>query len=91
MDYQTACTRTRNIKKFYRSIFIFVIVAVIIAPDSFFDEKNIRIQLFDRYTILGLWGLILLIKAIKLFIFDSEWERDMIEKELQKEKRPIDY
>jgi len=26
-----------------------------------------------------------------LFLFDSEWERNMIEKELRKEKKPIDY
>lgn len=95
MNCQTACTRTHNIKKFYRSIFIFVVVAVLIAPDTIFDEKTIRIQLFDRYTILGIWGLILLIKAIKLFLFDSEWERDMIEKELEKElekeKKSINY
>ncbi|MCD9618368.1 2TM domain-containing protein [Chryseobacterium gleum] len=91
MDYQTAYTRTQNIKKFYRSIFIFAVVAVLIAPDDIFDEKTIRIQLFDRYAILGIWGLILLVKALKLFLFDSEWERDMIEKELRKEKKPIDY
>ncbi|NIF05798.1 2TM domain-containing protein [Chryseobacterium sp. Tr-659] len=91
MDYHTAYTRTQNLKKFYRSIFIFAVIAVLIAPDDIFGEKIVRIQLFDRYTILGIWGLILLIKAIKLFVFDSEWEREMIERELEKEKKTIDY
>ncbi|UKB83993.1 2TM domain-containing protein [Chryseobacterium sp. MEBOG06] len=91
MDYHTAYTRTRNIKKFYRNIFLFAIIALLILPDTVFDEEIIRIRLFDRYTILAIWGLILFVKAIKLFVFDSEWERDMIERELKKDKQPIDY
>ena len=91
MDYQTAYTRTHNIKKLYKSIFIFAVFAVLIIPDDIFGEKSIRFRLFDKYTLLGIWGFIILIKAIKLFLFDSEWERDMIEKELKKEKKQIDY
>ena len=91
MDYETACTRTRNIKKFYKSLFIFAIFAVLIIPDDIFGEKMINFRLFDRYTILGIWGFIILIKAVKLFLFDSEWERNMIEKELEKEKKSIKY
>ncbi|MDR6463745.1 2TM domain-containing protein [Chryseobacterium sediminis] len=90
MDYETATERTKNIRKFYKSIFIFVIFAVLIIPDDIFGEK-INFRLFDRYTILGIWGFIILVKAIKLFLFDSEWERNMIEKELEKEKKSIKY
>ncbi|UKB79667.1 2TM domain-containing protein [Chryseobacterium sp. MEBOG07] len=91
MDYETAATRTRSIKRFYKSLFIFAIFAVLIIPDDIFGEKIISFNLFDRYTILGIWGFIILIKASKLFLFDSEWERNMIEKELEKEKKPIKY
>jgi len=91
MDYETASDRTKNIRKFYKSIFIFAIFAVLIIPDDIFGEKMINFRLFDRYTILGIWGFIILIKAIKLFLFDSEWERNMIEKELEKEKKSIKY
>jgi len=91
MDYETASERTNSIRKFYKSIFIFALFAVLITPDDIFGEKIIHFRLFDRYTILGIWGFILLIKAVKLFLFDSQWEREMIEKELKKEKKPIDY
>lgn len=91
MDYEAASTRTNNIRKFYKSIFIFAIFAVLIIPDDIFGEKIINFRLFDRYTILGIWGFFILIKAVKLFLFDSEWERNMIEKELEKEKKPIKY
>lgn len=89
MDYETASTRTNSIRKFYKSIFIFALFAVLIIPDDIFGEKMIRFHLFDRYTILAIWGFIILVKAVKLFLFDSEWEKDMIEKELKKEKKPI--
>ncbi|MBP1166516.1 MULTISPECIES: 2TM domain-containing protein [unclassified Chryseobacterium] len=91
MDYEAAQTRTHNIRKFYKSIFIFALFAVLIIPDDIFGEKMIRFHLFDRYTILAIWGFIILVKAVKLFLFDSEWEKDMIEKELKKEKKPINY
>ncbi|WP_426481259.1 2TM domain-containing protein [Chryseobacterium sp. R2ACT005] len=91
MNYETASTRTNNIRKFYKSIFIFAIFAALIIPDDIFGEKMINFRLFDRYTILGIWGFIILIKAVKLFLFDSELERNMIEKELEKEKKPIKY
>ncbi len=91
MDYETASSRTNSIRKFYKSIFIFAIFAVLIIPDDIFGERIINFRLFDRYTILGIWGFIILVKAVKLFLFDSEWERNMIEKELEKEKKSIKY
>ncbi|WP_426476582.1 2TM domain-containing protein [Chryseobacterium sp. CBSDS_008] len=75
MDYETACTRTRNIKKFYRSLFIFALFAVLIIPDDIFGEKMIHFRWFDSYIFLVIWGFIILTKAVKLFLFDSEWEK----------------
>ncbi|MDR4955083.1 2TM domain-containing protein [Chryseobacterium sp. ES2] len=91
MDYETASTKTNNIRKFYKSIFIFAIFALLLIPDDIFGEKMISFHWFDRYTLLGIWAFIILVKAAKLFLFDSEWEKDMIEKELKKEKKPINY
>ncbi|RLJ31282.1 2TM domain-containing protein [Chryseobacterium sp. 7] len=91
MDYETASARTNSIRKFYKSIFIFAIFAVLIIPDDIFGEHIVQFRLFDRYTILGIWGFIIIVKAVKLFLFDSEWEREMIQKELKKEKNPMDY
>ncbi|MDH5034734.1 hypothetical protein [Chryseobacterium cucumeris] len=52
MDYDTAHTRTNNIRKFYKSLFIFALFAVLIIPDDIFGEKMISFHWFDRYTIL---------------------------------------
>ncbi|WP_288444397.1 hypothetical protein [uncultured Chryseobacterium sp.] len=41
MDYDTAHTRTNNIRKFYKSLFIFALFAVLIIPDDIFGEKMI--------------------------------------------------
>ncbi|MBV8327063.1 2TM domain-containing protein [Chryseobacterium sp.] len=96
MDYNSAYTRTTQLKKFYRSLLFFAVVAVLIIPNDFFErnifeDHIIKIRLFDGYTILAIWALILTIKAVKLFLFDSEWEKDMIERELKKDKQPIDF
>ncbi|PKF75103.1 2TM domain-containing protein [Chryseobacterium sp. PMSZPI] len=91
MDYNTAYARTNSLKRFYKSLLLFGILAIIILPTDLFEgglfeDHIIKIRLFDGYTILGIWALFLIIRAIKLFIFDTEWEKDMIEKELKKDK-----
>ena len=95
MDYTTAYSRTVQLKKFYKSLLFFGIVAVLIIPSDFFEhnlfeDHIIRIRLFDGYTILAIWALILAARAVRLFLFDSEWEKDMIERELKKDKQPLD-
>jgi hypothetical protein len=52
---------------------------------------GIAFHAINVYGIGKEWGLIILIKAVKLFIFDAEWEREMIERELRKEKKTIKY
>ena len=54
MDYETAHTRTNDIRKFYKSIFIFALFAVLIIPDDIFGEKMINAQMYSflRKTIL---------------------------------------
>ncbi|AZA81404.1 hypothetical protein C1637_02175 [Chryseobacterium lactis] len=96
MNYPAAYARTNSLKRFYKSLLFFGIVAIVILPSdlfesNIFEDHIVRIRLFDGYTILAIWALILTIKAIKLFLFDNKWEQDMIEKELQKDKQPIDY
>ena len=36
-------------------------------------------------AIFIIWGLVLAIKGIKLFFFNSDWENDMINKEIKKQ------
>lgn len=66
-----------------------MVAAIIFANDIF--RKGIHFSLWDGSIILTVWGIILTVKAVKLFIFDAEWERGIIEKEMKKTKEPIQF
>ena len=89
MNYDSAYERVNHLKKFYKNLLWFGIVAVIIFFND--DSREINFSLFDGSVILLIWGIILTVKAVKLFLFDAEWERDIIEKEMRKNKKNIDF
>lgn len=90
MNYNQAQQRVHDLKKFYKSLLWFGIVAAIIFADDIF-KKGFQLSLWNGSIILAIWGIILTVKAVKLFIFDSEWERGIIEKEMKKTKEPIQF
>ncbi|MDP9958756.1 2TM domain-containing protein [Chryseobacterium lathyri] len=87
MDYDSAYERVTQLKKFYKSLLWFGIVAGIIFFDDVFEKGKIDFSLFNGSVILVIWGIVLTVKAVKLFLLDTEWERDTIEKEMRKSKR----
>ena len=89
MNYDSAYERVTQLKKFYKNLLWFGIVAAIIFFND--DNREINLSLFDGSVILLIWGIILTVKAVKLFLFDAEWERDIIEKEMRKNKKNIDF
>lgn len=91
MDYNQAQQRVHDLKKFYKSVLWFGIIAFIIFFDNLFEKGIFSFSLWDGSVILGIWGIILTVRAIKLFLMDSEWERSVIEKEMQKSKQPIKF
>ncbi|MBB6371312.1 2TM domain-containing protein [Chryseobacterium shigense] len=91
MDYNSAYERVSQLKKFYKSLLWFGIVAGIIFFDDIFENGRINLSLFNGSVILIIWGIILTVKAVKLFILDAEWENDLIEKEMKKGKKKIDF
>lgn len=91
MDYDSAYERVSQLKKFYKSLLWFGIVAGIIFFDDIFEEGIINFSLFNGSIILVIWGIILTVKAVKLFLLDAEWENDIIEKEMRKGKKKIDF
>ncbi|MFC3159974.1 2TM domain-containing protein [Chryseobacterium arachidis] len=86
MDYNQAQQRVNDLKKFYKSLLWFGIVAVIIFADDFYEKGAFDFSLWDGSIILTIWGIILTVKAVKLFVLDSDWERDVIEREMRKAK-----
>lgn len=91
MDYNSAYERVSQLKKFYKSLLWFGIVAGFIFFDDIFENGTINLSLFDGSVILLIWGIILTVKAVKLFLLDTEWENDIIEKEMKKSKKNIDF
>ncbi|MCT2408707.1 2TM domain-containing protein [Chryseobacterium antibioticum] len=91
MNYDSAYERVSQLKKFYKSLLWFGIVAGIIFFDDIFEEGTINFSLFNGSIILVIWGIILTVKAVKLFLLDAEWENDIIEKEMRKSKKKIDF
>ncbi len=91
MNYNQAQQRVNDLKKFYKSVFIFGIVAFIIFFDDIFEKGIFDFSLWDGSLILLIWGGILTGKAVKLFIFDAEWEKGIIEKEMKNTKEPIQF
>lgn len=83
--YEVAVERVRKIKKFYTGILVFAIVFGIIYGIKFAKYGLNYISLFEVSWIFIIWGVILAIKGIKLFFFNSDWENDMINKELKKQ------
>jgi len=91
MDYNSAHERVNQLKKFYKSLLWFGIVAGIIFFDDIFETGKINFSLFDGSVILLIWGIFLTVKAVKLFLLDVEWENNIIEKEIKKGKKRIDF
>jgi hypothetical protein len=91
MNYDNAYERVTQLKKFYKSLLWFGIVAGIIFFNDVFENGKLDFSLFDGSVILLIWGIILTVKAVKLFLLDDEWERDIMEKELKKNKKSIHF
>lgn len=91
MDYYHAQQRVKELKRFYKSLIWFGIIAIIIFSDDFFEKGIFSISHWDGSILLLIWGIILTVKAVKLFIFDADWERSIVEKEMGKHKDPVEF
>jgi hypothetical protein len=91
MDYNQATQRVKELKRFYKSVLWFGIVTFIIFFDDIFEKGIFNFSIWDGSIFLVIWGVILTVKAVKLFLLDSEWERDVMEKEMRKTKEPIQF
>ncbi len=84
--YEVAAERVQKIKKFYTGVLVYIVVFGVIYGIKFF--KHVFPQnLGEMHVswIFIIWGLILAIKAVKLFLLNSDWENDMINKEIKKQ------
>lgn len=83
--YAVAKERVHQLKKFYVSSVLFSLVFIIYGFIQFNKTGNLTfLELNNWSAIFWIWGIILLLKAIKLLFFNPSWERKMIEKQIKK-------
>ncbi len=84
LAFEIASERVKAIKKFYSSLAIFIVVSMAIIFWHFQKTGNFEVNL-GRSFIIIFWAIILAVRAIKLFLLNSDWEKDMLNKELKKD------
>lgn len=83
LDYAIAKARVQQLKKFYLSLAVFTVVFGFYFGRKFLLTGDLRILNFHSFTVIfWLWGFILAIKGIKLFVFNKDWERKIMDREL---------
>lgn len=91
MDYNQAKDSVKQLKKFYKNLMWFGIISAIVFFKDIFDHGRFDFSAFNGSVILTIWGIILLVKAVNIFVFNSDWERKIVEQELRKDKKPINF
>ncbi len=83
MKYEAAKEHVAKIRKFGINVLVFCILFLFLNRENIFQFNEFNFG-FGRVSIIfWIWGIILAVKAVKLFVFDYDWERKMIEKNLK--------
>jgi len=85
LRYELAAERVKKIRKFYTSLAVFFIVLVLLYGSRFLKYGFPHWSDLQFSAIFAIWAMILAIRGVKLFFFNSDWEKDMINKELKKQ------
>ena len=84
-DYAMAKERVNQIRKFYVSLAVFIIVFAIYSARKYYKTGEVNYLDFNNVSVIfWIWGLILAIRAVKIFFFNHDWERKMMDRELNK-------
>lgn len=68
----------------------FGIISVILLGNDWF-EHGLEYRILGGNFFLAIWAMVLIVKAAFLFIFDDEWEKEIMERELKKDKKTMDF
>lgn len=83
MKYEAAKEHVAKIRKFGINVLVFCILFLFLNRENIFQFNEFNFG-FGRVSIIfWIWGIILAVRAVKLFVFDYDWERKMIEKNLK--------
>lgn len=85
VDYAMAKERVNQMRKFYVSLAVFIIIFVIYSARKYYKTGEVNYLDFNNVSVIfWIWGLILAIRAVKIFFFNHDWERKMMDRELNK-------
>ena len=85
VDYAMAKERVNQMRKFYVSLAVFIIIFVINSARKYYKTGEVNYLDFNNVSVIfWIWGLILAIRAVKIFFFNHDWERKMMDRELNK-------
>ena len=85
MKYEAAREHVAKIRKFGINVLVFCIVFLFFNRENIFHLNEFNFG-FGRVSIIfWIWGIILAVKAVKLFVLDYDWERKTIEKYIKNE------
>ena len=85
VDYAMAKKRVNQMRKFYVSLAVFIIIFVINSARKYYKTGEVNYLDFNNVSVIfWIWGLILAIRAVKIFFFNHDWERKMMDRELNK-------
>ena len=83
IDYAIAKDRVKQLKRFYVSLVIFILIFTIYGLWKYNKTGEIiYLNLSDISAVFWIWAVVLGVKAVKIFFFNHTWERKMIDKEL---------
>ncbi|KQT22228.1 hypothetical protein ASG31_02500 [Chryseobacterium sp. Leaf404] len=91
MEYQTAQQRVKELKSFYKNCMWFGIIALFIFTRRFVKYGDFTEAISTGSIILTIWGIVIAVKAVKLFVLNSEWEEKVLQNEINKGKKPINF
>lgn len=91
MNFNNAQQRVKDLKSFYKNCMWFGIVALIVFFRRFIKTGDLSQSMVSGSIILTVWGIILAVKTVKLFVLNVEWENKVLEEELSKTKKPINF
>lgn len=82
IDFAVAQNRVKDLRNFYISLVAFLIVNLIITVRHYSKYGVLEIS-FAHSLIMGIWLIFLVIKSVKFYIFNPNWERQKMEEFLK--------
>lgn len=83
-DYQEAKERVKLIKKFWVNFTVFILVFCFFQGVRFYKNGVFELNIHKISLVFWIWGMVIAVKAIRLFVFDYHWEKKEIGKMLKR-------